>query len=108
MQTKKYLTTQLCVYSGNGPSDYNDGNWDNRGRGFTRGAYGRSRGRGYRGRGRGGYGGQPDYQQETGGYAYSDEAPIQNRGRGIASNHLNLSLKSSKMAVFHPMKQLQF
>ncbi|KAG6525868.1 hypothetical protein ZIOFF_015839 [Zingiber officinale] len=67
---------------GNRPSNYNDGNWDSRGRGFARGAYGRSRGRGYRGRGRGGYGGQPDYQQENSGYAYNDEAPIRSRGRG--------------------------
>ncbi|WOL13414.1 ribonuclease P protein subunit p25-like protein [Canna indica] len=65
---------------GNGPLDYNDGGWDNRGRGYGRGGYGRGRGRGFRGRGRGGYGGQPDYQQEMGGY--NDDAPMPTQGRG--------------------------
>ncbi|WOK94672.1 ribonuclease P protein subunit p25-like protein isoform X1 [Canna indica] len=65
---------------GNGAIDYDDGGWDNRGRGYGRGGFARGRGRGFRGQGRGGYGGRPDYQHEAG--YYSDQAPMAARGRG--------------------------
>lgn len=62
-------------------NDYGDASWDNRGRGYGRGGWGRSRGRGgFRGRGRGGYGGPEYYQPEGGDY---DEAPAPTQGRGI-------------------------
>lgn len=71
-----------CVNSGNGQTEYDDGSWDDRVHGYNRVGYGRGRGRRYPGRGRGGYGGQPDYPPETSGYAYNDEVPINNQGRG--------------------------
>ncbi|RRT83644.1 hypothetical protein B296_00003853 [Ensete ventricosum] len=67
----------LCLE--NGTTDYNDGSWDNGGRGYGRGGYARGRGSGFRGRGRGGYGGRPDYQLEKNGY--DDEAPVPVRSR---------------------------
>lgn len=80
-------STFHCLNLGNGPTEYDDENWDDRGRGYGRGGYGRGRGQGYRGRGRGGYGGQPDYQQESNNYAYNDDVPIPNQGRG--KSHLS-------------------
>ncbi|XP_064982447.1 uncharacterized protein LOC103998540 isoform X1 [Musa acuminata AAA Group] len=65
---------------GDDTADYGDGSWDNKGRGYSRGGYFRGRGRGFRGKG--GYGGQPDFQQETNGNDNEGSIPVRGRGRG--------------------------
>ncbi|XP_065022897.1 uncharacterized protein LOC135586005 isoform X1 [Musa acuminata AAA Group] len=67
-------------YDGDDTADYGDGSWDNKGRGYGRGGYFRGRGRGFRGKG--GYGGQPDFQQETNGNDNEGSIPVRGRGRG--------------------------
>ncbi|XP_064982449.1 uncharacterized protein LOC103998540 isoform X3 [Musa acuminata AAA Group] len=67
-------------YDGDDTADYGDGSWDNKGRGYSRGGYFRGRGRGFRGKG--GYGGQPDFQQETNGNDNEGSIPVRGRGRG--------------------------
>ncbi|CAL9089068.1 unnamed protein product [Musa acuminata var. zebrina] len=65
-------------YDGDDTADYGDGSWDNKGRGYSRGGYFRGRGRGFRGKG--GYGGQPDFQQETNGNDNEGSIPVRGRG----------------------------
>lgn len=73
----------LCVIcSGDDTADYGDGSWDNKGRGYGRGGYFRGRGRGFRGKG--GYGGQPDFQQETNGNDNEGSIPVRGRGKFLS------------------------
>ncbi|CAA6663239.1 unnamed protein product [Spirodela intermedia] len=69
---------------GDAINDYGDASWENRGRGYGRGGWNRSRGRSFRGRGRGGYGGPGYYQPEGGDYDEARRARgrAQFRGRG--------------------------
>ncbi|KAG0457022.1 hypothetical protein HPP92_022179 [Vanilla planifolia] len=68
---------------GNGSmaTDYDDGGWDGRGRGYGRGSWNRGRGRGFRGHGRG-FGSRIEYQEDNGSYDEEYLVPPQRRGRG--------------------------
>ncbi|KAG0458747.1 hypothetical protein HPP92_021875 [Vanilla planifolia] len=68
---------------GNGSmaTDYDDGGWDGKGRGYGRGSWNRGRGRGFRGHGRG-FGSRIEYQEDNGSYDEEYLVPPQRRGRG--------------------------